>query len=92
MRALGAGRPRIRAQQLAEFALLGVLSGLLAAIGAEVALWQLYGRMFELDYAPNWMIWTGLPLSAALLLGGFGWLATRRVVDAPPLTVLREGT
>ncbi len=91
MRALGAGRQRIRAQQLAEFSLLGVLSGILAAIGAEVALWQLYGRLFELPYAPNWLIWVGLPLTAAVLLGGFGWLATRRVVLAPPLTVLREG-
>ncbi len=90
MRALGAHRRRIQAQQLAEFALLGGLSGLLAAIGAEVALWQLYGRMFELPYAPNWKLWLGLPGIAALLLGGFGWLATRRVVQASPLVVLRE--
>lgn len=90
LRALGAGRARIRGQQFTEFLVLGLLSGLLAAAGAELVLWQLYTRLFELDYAPQWPLWVLLPPVAAVLIGIGGALGTRRVVNVAPIQVLRE--
>ncbi len=46
-RTLGAGKTLLRTTLWAEFALLGVVSGLVAAIGAEVALAMLQTKVFD---------------------------------------------
>jgi putative ABC transport system permease protein len=46
-RTLGAGKSLLRATLWAEFALLGLVSGLVAAIGAEVALAMLQTKVFD---------------------------------------------
>lgn len=50
-RTLGAGKSLLRATLWAEFALLGLVSGLVAAIGAEVALAMLQTKVF--DFPPG---------------------------------------
>lgn len=89
-RALGASRRQLRAAQLAEFTVLGVLAGVLAAIGTELIAWLIYTRVFELDYRPKWSVWLIAPLAGGLLIGLAGFLGTRRVVRQSPMTVLRE--
>jgi putative ABC transport system permease protein len=89
-RALGASRRQLRAAQLAEFTVLGVLAGVLAAIGTELIAWLIYTRVFELDYHPKWPVWLIAPLAGGLLIGLAGYLGTRRVVRQSPMTVLRE--
>ena len=90
LRALGASRRQLRTAHLAEFAALGALAGLLAAIGTESIAYLLYVRVFELDYAFKWPVWILAPLAGSLLIGLAGYIGTRRVVDRSPLGVLRE--
>lgn len=77
-RTLGAGKKLLRTTLWCEFALLGFVSGLVAAIGAETALAVLQTRVFDFPWEPDWRLWLVLPLSGALLLSLCGgWLGTR---------------
>ncbi len=90
MRALGGSRRQLRLAQASEFAAIGLLSGLVAAIAASILSGVVAKRVFDLPWTPNWTlaaIGGGIGMLAALLAGLF---ATRRVLDAPPSVVLRE--
>lgn len=89
LRALGAERQLLIKARRIEFGLLGVASGLLAALGTELISWVLYRYAFNLQWAPHpWLL--VLPLLGALLIGGAGIFGTRRALNASPLAVLRE--
>ncbi|WP_308561345.1 putative ABC transporter permease subunit YbbP [uncultured Klebsiella sp.] len=77
-RTLGAGKSLLRTTLWAEFALLGVVSGVVAAIGAEVALALLQSKIFDFPWSPDWRLWVMLPLCGAILLSLCGgWLGLR---------------
>ncbi|HIF6261449.1 TPA: putative ABC transporter permease subunit YbbP [Raoultella ornithinolytica] len=77
-RTLGAGKSLLRTTLWAEFALLGVVSGIVAAIGAEVAWAMLQTKVFDFPWSPDWRLWVMLPLCGALLLSLCGgWLGLR---------------
>ncbi|MEP6632994.1 MAG: FtsX-like permease family protein [Luteimonas sp.] len=90
MRVLGGSRRQLRLAQASEFAAIGLLSGLVAAIAASVLSGVVATRVFDLPWQPNWALAaTGgaIGMLAALVAGLF---ATRRVLDAPPSVTLRE--
>ncbi|KGQ19614.1 putative ABC transporter, permease protein [Lysobacter dokdonensis DS-58] len=90
MRVLGGSRRQLRFAQASEFAAIGLLSGLVAAIAASVLAGVVSVRVFGLPWEPNWALAAaggGIGLLAALVTG---LVATRRVVDVPPSVVLRE--
>ena len=90
MRVLGGSRRQLRLAQASEFAAIGLLSGLVAAIAASVLSGVVADRVFDLPWTPNWslaVIGGGIGMLAALVAG---LVATRRVVDVPPSVVLRE--
>jgi len=77
-RTLGAGKRLLRTTLWCEFALLGVVSGVAAAMGAEAALWGLQTKIFDFPWQPDWTLWLALPLCGALLLSLCGgWLGIR---------------
>lgn len=77
-RTLGAGKSLLRATLWAEFALLGLVSGLVAAIGAETALALLQTKVFDFPWEPDWRLWVTLPLFGGVLLSLCGgWLGLR---------------
>ena len=77
-RTLGAGKKLLRATLWCEFAVLGLVAGLVAAIGAETALGILQTRVFDFPWEPDWRLWGILPLCGALLLSLCGgWLGVR---------------
>ena len=89
LRTLGASRRTVLASVLAEFAALGVLSGLIAAAGASAAAYFLTTRVLDLRYVFSpWAFVAGL-LGGGLIVVASGWLATRSVVRQPPLATLR---
>jgi len=90
MRALGASRRQLRGAQVAEFAALGLLAGLLAAGATEAIAYLVYARIFELEYHFKWPVWLIVPSVGMLLIGLAGAIGTRRVVRRSPLNVLRE--
>ena len=89
LRTLGASRATVVQGVLAEFVTLGALSGLLAAIGASVAAYYLTTRWLELQYSFALLPWLVGVVGGALLVAAGGWLATRRVINQPPLSTLR---
>ena len=89
LRTLGASRGTVAQGVLAEFATLGSLSGLLAAAGASVAAYYLTTHWLDLRYTFEILPLIEGVLGGALLVVAGGWLATRSVVNQPPLTTLR---
>nr|WP_255747126.1 FtsX-like permease family protein [Lysobacter sp. CFH 32150] len=90
MRVLGGSRRQLRLAQASEFAAIGLISGLVAAIAASILSGVVANRVFDLPWEPNWtlaIVGGSLGMLAALLAGLF---ATRRVLDAPPSVTLRE--
>jgi putative ABC transport system permease protein len=90
MRVLGGSRRQLRLAQASEFAAIGLLSGLVAAIAASILAGVVATRVFDLPWQPNWILAAaggGIGMLAALLTGLY---ATRRVLDAPPSVTLRE--
>ncbi len=91
LRTLGASRRTVLKGVLAEFTTLGLLSGLLAAIGASVAGYLLARFVLEVSYGPDPWVWAIGLFGGAALVAFSGWLATRSVVNTPPVTTLRGG-
>ncbi|HFZ8993837.1 TPA: putative ABC transporter permease subunit YbbP [Citrobacter freundii] len=81
-RTLGAGKTLLRATLWWEFALTGMVAGLVAAVGAETALAVLQTRIFDFPWEPDWRLWVVLPFCGALLLSLCGgWLGARLLKD-----------
>ncbi|QDH68990.1 ABC transporter permease [Marilutibacter alkalisoli] len=90
MRALGGSRRQLRLAQASEFAAIGLLAGLVAALAASLLSGVVAVQVFDLPWRPDWAMAAfggGLGLLAAVAAGLF---ATRRVLDAPPSVTLRE--
>jgi putative ABC transport system permease protein len=90
LRTLGASRGTVLQGVAAEFSALGFLSGTLAAFGATGVGWVLARRLFSLQYTLDPWVWVAGLVCGTLLVGVSGTLATRRVVDTPPIHTLRD--
>jgi len=90
LRTLGASRGTVLQGVAAEFSALGFLSGTLAAFGATAVGWVLARRLFSLNYALDPWVWVVGLVCGTLLVGVSGTLATRRVVNTPPIHSLRD--
>ncbi|HUW25048.1 MAG TPA: FtsX-like permease family protein [Gallionella sp.] len=90
LRTLGADSRYLRRQHLTEFAVLGLLSGLLASAGAVLLGWILARFVLEIPYQASAIIWPTGALGGVLVVVLAGWLETRRLSVLPPLVILRE--
>jgi putative ABC transport system permease protein len=90
LRTLGARRRVVLAGVASEFTALGMLSGVLAAVGATLAGWLLAKQVFDLEYAIDPWVWVIGLAAGAVIVGGAGTLAARGVVNHPPISTLRE--
>jgi putative ABC transport system permease protein len=91
LRTLGARRGQLRLAAACEFALLGLIAGLTAALGAAGAGWWLGRSVFRLDdfMPPLWPL-LGAALLAAVVIMLLGLLGTRKVIRTAPMRLLRE--
>lgn len=92
LKALGAKRATIISATSIEFALLGGLAGLLAGGVAALAGALLASRVFDLGWHLNWQVLVIGPLAGAVLALAAGLVAAWRVLNAPPMSVLRRET
>jgi putative ABC transport system permease protein len=91
MRALGARREQLHATLLAEFAAIGGLSGLIAALGTIAVGQFLAQRVFQFEVAINYWLPLAALFGGAALVTAAGWFAATRLLSAPPLEALRSG-
>ena len=90
MRTLGASRRQLRHAILAEFAVLGLLAGVLAAAGASVLAYVVATRILNLPYTFSATVWLVGALAGAVGIALAGYAGTRGVLSVSPLKALRE--
>jgi len=89
LRTLGASRRYLYGGLAVEFGVIGLLAGTVAALGALATGWLVSEAVFNLPWSLNpWLLPAGA-LLGALGVGTAGLLAVRRLVDVPPVAVLR---
>lgn len=89
MRTLGASSRQLRAVQAAEFALIGALAGLFAALGATAIGYVLADKVLNLPYAINPWVWLAGLLIGAAGVTVAGLLGTAKVLRTAPMQVFR---
>ena len=90
LRALGASHQQLREAVIVEFAILGGIAGLLAAVFASIIAWSLSRFVFELPFNLNVWLWIIGIFGGALGIATAGYLATRKVLYTPPIVALRH--
>lgn len=89
LRTLGSSQKTILGVLGIEFVLLGLLSGLIAAIGAEGVIYLLQTFMFRIPHHWHPEIWLLGPIGGGLIIGALGLMRSRSIVKVPPLQSLR---
>jgi putative ABC transport system permease protein len=90
LRTLGASRGFLQRSLLAEFLLLGLLAGLLAAGGTEGVAALINDQVFDLPARFHPWLWLISPLVGMAVVAFSGTLATRRIQQVSPAVALRE--
>jgi putative ABC transport system permease protein len=90
LRTLGSSRKIIIGALTVEYAMLGAIAGLIASAGAEIILYFVQQRVFEMT--PQWhaSLWFIGMASGVLLITALGLLRSREIITVPPLQSLRQ--
>ncbi len=87
---LGAGRNHVLGSLLTEFAFLGLIAGVIAALTATVSEILLARYVFRIEVVVNFWIWLIVPLLCTFIIVSAGLLGTRKVLSTPPMVALRQ--
>jgi len=90
LRTLGASRRQLLGAVALEFAVLGLLAGTLAALGANAAGYFLADQILELPYGFSPVLWFTALIGGAIGIGLAGLAATWPLVTRSPLASLRK--
>ncbi|MFT5481534.1 MAG: putative ABC transport system permease protein [Halieaceae bacterium] len=89
IRTLGGSSKLILGSLVIEFGVLGLIAGALASVGAEAAVYVIQREVFEMPYVSHpWLALLG-PLCGVVIIGLVGVFSCRKVVNTPPIYVLR---
>ncbi len=92
LRTLGAHSRQLNVAVLGEFAVLGLLAGTIAVVGASAIGAVLARQVFRMpDFWPPLAPLALVVLSAALIVAIAGWIGTLRIARTSPMQVLRRG-
>ncbi|MEW8508063.1 MAG: FtsX-like permease family protein [Candidatus Thiodiazotropha sp.] len=90
LRTLGVKRTTLLLSTLLEFALLGGLAGLISAALASAISYSLAQTVFNLPWALDLSMWFSAMLTGALSVSIAGTLASRSLLNTPPLVTMRK--
>ena len=90
LKTLGANRGFVSKTIFVEYCMLGVLSGLLAAIATEGLAFALYEFVFKIDWQFHYWLWLAAPILGLLIIVPAGVLGNRPVLSTPPKVVLNS--
>lgn len=79
IRTLGASAGQLRICLLVEFAVIALLSALIAILVAEFAAYILYQQVFQLSYSLHPEIWLGIICTSLVIIGGLGMLMVNKI-------------
>jgi putative ABC transport system permease protein len=89
MRVLGGNRRQLLLAQASEFAVIGLLAGLVAAIAATLLAGVVAEEVLGLPWQADWRLALSASAAGAVAALLAGLTATRRVLAAPPSVTLR---
>lgn len=89
LRSLGGSDRLLSQSQWAEFLTLGLVSGLLAAVGTELLGWLVYTQIFNLEWQTLWQVWIVLPIANGILVGTIGRWSARQARQMSPASLLK---
>ena len=89
LRTVGATTVQLRAAQAAEFAVIGALSGALAALGATAVGYFIAERVLNVGFHVNPWIWLVGLLAGASGVMVVGLARTYRIARTPPMEIFR---
>ena len=87
---LGAQRGHILSGLLAEFAVIGLIAGLIAALNATLAEILLAEFVFKMEFSTNLWVWLITPLLCTFVIVCAGLAGTYKVLSTPPVLALRR--
>ena len=90
LRTLGAKSKLIVWSQFVEFGVIGLLSGFVAIVSAELVVWAIQSKLFNATFIWHFELWLWLPILSGVSIGGAGYYLVRRVTTVPPLSILRH--
>lgn len=79
-RILGAKLRLLNATLFIEFFIIGLISGLIAVIGAEIALYSLQTYVFKFPWQPNIMNWFCVPLISGGAFSFIGYVLSKQLL------------
>ena len=90
LRTFGANKSFLRKTQWIEFGLLGLISGILAVLISQSIVYALYRYVMVIEYQFSFSMGLMIPLIGSVFVSLVGFLGVKRVLNHPPLRVLRE--
>jgi len=90
LRVLGASRRQVLGCVLWEFAWIGLLAGVLAAVGASVLAWAVSTQVLGLAYAFNPLLALVAVLAGGILVPAAAWLGLHSVLRVSPRRILHN--
>jgi len=90
LRTLGAQQSLLVKATMLEFALIGLVAGILGVLAAEVTVWALQYRMFGGEFRWHWPVLIIMPLLSSILLSLLGRWQLRPVLTVSPMLLLRR--
>jgi len=90
LRTLGSSKKIIIGALAIEYATLGALAGLIASAGAEIVLYFVQWRVFDMDTQWHPSLWFIGIASGVVLITVLGLLRSKDIITVPPLESLRQ--
>ena len=90
LRTLGAKKKYLRKALVSEFGLIGLLAGLMAAVGTELTAFGLYRYVFDLPFEGHPWVWVTGPVFGLVIITTSGYMASRGILKQSPMVSLRQ--